>query len=362
MRKWITHWEIWVETIVAAVILMAVYLIFQNLAPIWHGMLHFMGVVRPFFIGFAIAYVLNAPSSKLESMFRSLRMPFAKVISVLITYLLALALLGLVAGVLLPIWVMNAWDFLTQLPLYLNPLLANLGGNEAVASSLMETLKEWVGDLTSLQEVFSRLGILGEYALIMTSGLFDAFIGMVISIYMLVSKNSLIRFWNRILELVFKPSQLRALKDFVHQANHIFYTFIVCKLIAGTILGTLSGLVFYFLGVRYALMLALVVGICNLVPYIGAMVSFTLTVVIAFFSGGPMMALLAGVFLMLLQQVDDNFIQPRLVGEALDLNPIMIIFAITIGGAYFGISGMLLSVPLAAIIKVFVGRALGLDK
>lgn len=361
MRKWITHWEIWLETILAATILMVVYIILHNMGPIWHGMLHFLSVVRPFFIGFTIAYVLNAPSSKLERGFRRLGLSFAKVPSVIISYLLALGLLTLFLGVLLPILVVNAWDFLTQLPLYLEPVVKDLGGNEAILSSLVVTLKDMVSDLASIQEVVSRLGILGEYALVMTSGLFDVFIGMVISIYMLVSKNALIKFWDRILELLFKPKQLRLMKDFVHQANRIFYTFIVCKLIAGTLLGTLSGVVLYFLGVEYALMLGLVIGICNLIPYLGAVVSFSLTVVISFFSGGPMMALLAGVFLMLLQQVDDNIIQPRLVGEALDLNPIMVIFAITIGGAYFGMVGMLISVPLAAIIKVFVSRWLGLD-
>ncbi|MCL1948884.1 MAG: AI-2E family transporter [Turicibacter sp.] len=360
MRKWIAHWEIWLETVLAAILLLAIYLLFQHLGPLWAGILHFLGVIRPFLIGFAIAYILNIPARSLQKRFRKMGEKAANFLSVLLSYLFALGVVGLFLGVVLPVLALNLWDFATQLPQYADRVLFSLGGSQAVVDYFNEAVFDLVGNLSSLQDLFSSLGsgltsTLG-YARSMTSGVFDAFLGIVISIYMLLYKQQLLKFLDRAFGLCFRGKTYDGLKICFHQSNEIFYKFIVCKLIAGTLLGTLSGIVLSLLGVNYALMLALVIGLCNLVPYLGAICSFTLTVLISFFTGGPMMALLSGVFLLLLQQLDDTIIQPRLVGEALDLNPIMIIFAITVGGAYFGMAGMLLAVPMMAIAKVLVAK------
>lgn len=360
MRKWIAHWEIWLETVIAALLLIGVFMLFSNMGPIWREILRFFRVVRPFMIGFAIAYLLDAPSKKLEGMFQKWGRGFARLFAVLLSYLGAFAAIGLFLVVVLPVLAENMGEFAAQMPAYLDFLLSNFGGDQSLASYFRETLLEIIGDMDSLQELFTRVGIgltsIGGYALIISSGLFDLFLGLVISLYMLLYKGELLGFLSRMAHLVFKERKLYALKHYFHQSNAIFYKFIVVKLLAGTILGTLSGVVLSLLGVNYAIMLGLIIGICNLIPYLGSICSFILTVLIAFFSGGPMTALLAGVFLLLLQQVDDTIIQPRFVGGALNLNPIMIIFAITIGGAYFGIGGMLLSVPLTAIIKLFLNR------
>lgn len=89
-----------------------------------------------------------------------------------------------------------------------------------------------------------------------------------------------------------------------------------------------------------------------MIPYFGSIFASVLTAIITFFTGGLSLAITTIIVLLILQQIDGNIIGPRIMGGALNMNPILIIVSITIGGAYFGILGMFLAVPVAAILKI----------
>ena len=95
-----------------------------------------------------------------------------------------------------------------------------------------------------------------------------------------------------------------------------------------------------------------------MIPYFGSLIGSGVTAIITIFTGGLQLALITALSLLILQQIDGNFIGPRIMGDALKLNPMLIIISITIGGAYFGILGMFLSVPAAAMLKLFVNDVL----
>ena len=108
------------------------------------------------------------------------------------------------------------------------------------------------------------------------------------------------------------------------------------------------------MNVKYAVLLGLMIGVFNIIPYFGAIVASGIAIVITIFTGGFGQALIMAIVVIVLQQIDANVINPKIVGSSLKLSPILIIFAVTIGGAYFGILGMFLSVPIVAIIKILV--------
>ena len=107
------------------------------------------------------------------------------------------------------------------------------------------------------------------------------------------------------------------------------------------------------MGVEYAILLGFMIGLFNLIPYFGAIIAVILTAIITIFTGGISQAIWVVIVLVVLQQIDANVINPKIVGDALDISRILIIFAVTVGGAYFGVLGMFLGVPMICVIRMF---------
>ena len=106
--------------------------------------------------------------------------------------------------------------------------------------------------------------------------------------------------------------------------------------------------------VKYATLLGVVIGTFNIIPYFGAIVAITISIIITIFTGGISQAIWLGIVIIILQQIDANIINPRILGNSLNLSPILVIFSVTIGGAYFGVLGMFLGVPVMALIKIII--------
>ena len=106
--------------------------------------------------------------------------------------------------------------------------------------------------------------------------------------------------------------------------------------------------------VKYGLLLGFLIGLFNVIPYFGAIVAVIIAVIITIFTGGFMQALWLAIVVIILQQIDANIINPRILGTSLNLSPILVIFAVTIGGAYFGVIGMFLGVPVCALLKIIL--------
>ena len=108
------------------------------------------------------------------------------------------------------------------------------------------------------------------------------------------------------------------------------------------------------LGVKYAVLLGFFIGLLNLIPYFGAIFAVAISAIITLVTGGLAQAIWMLVIVIILQQIDANIINPKIVGGSLKLSPLLVIFAVTVGGAYFGILGMFLGAPVAAVIKLLL--------
>ncbi len=108
------------------------------------------------------------------------------------------------------------------------------------------------------------------------------------------------------------------------------------------------------LGVKYAILLGFMIGLFNLIPYLGAIIAVVIAGLITLLTGGIYQAIWMLVVVIILQQIDANIINPKIIGNSLQISPILIIFSVTIIGSYFGIMGMFLAVPIVAIIKLMI--------
>src|SRR5699024_1898960 len=203
-------------------------------------------------------------------------------------------------------------------------------------------LSQWAQTLLSLGELTKNLSSL----------VFNAFLSLIISIYALVFKDSILSFTDKLAQKIFSKRIYQESKKWLQTTHLVFYRFISSQFIDACIMGILATLLLTILEVPFAVTLGILLGICNMIPYFGSIFASIVTTVITFFSGGWQLALTALFSLLILQQIDGNFIGPRIMSGALDLNPIIIIISITIGGAYFGVLGMFLAVPVAAILKI----------
>lgn len=108
------------------------------------------------------------------------------------------------------------------------------------------------------------------------------------------------------------------------------------------------------LGVKYAILLGFMIGLFNLIPYLGAIIAVVIAIIITLLTGGISQAIWMGIVVIIIQQLDANIINPKITGTSLKLSPILIIFSVTVVGSYFGIIGMFLAVPIVAVIKLMI--------
>ena len=106
--------------------------------------------------------------------------------------------------------------------------------------------------------------------------------------------------------------------------------------------------------IKYAVLLGFLIGLFNIIPYFGAIAAIVISVIITIFTGGLSQALWLAIVVIILQQIDANIINPRILGASLELSPILVIFSVTVGGSYFGVLGMFLGVPIMALIKLII--------
>ena len=108
------------------------------------------------------------------------------------------------------------------------------------------------------------------------------------------------------------------------------------------------------LKVKYAVLLGFLIGVLNIIPYFGAIIGVIISIIITIFTGGLGQAIWMALIVIVLQQIDANIINPKILGNSLNLSPILVIFAVTVGGTYFGVIGMFLGVPVIAFLKLIL--------
>ncbi|MCR1917578.1 AI-2E family transporter [Frisingicoccus caecimuris] len=191
--------------------------------------------------------------------------------------------------------------------------------------------------------------------------LYNIVIGAIISIYVMMSTNTFTGQAKKIAYAVLKPDIANSLIEVVRHCNQIFGGFITGKLIDSAIIGVVCFIVLNLIHMPYAMLVSVIVGVTNVIPffgpYIGAIPSVILIGLTNFRQG-----IIFLVFIIILQQIDGNILGPKILGNSTGLSPFWVVFAILVGGGVFGFPGMLLGVPVFAVIyyliKTFVEYAL----
>lgn len=190
------------------------------------------------------------------------------------------------------------------------------------------------------------------------SSILNSFIGLFISFYLLKDHEYFKKLYISSMRVVITEEKLKKFNKTVFEINDIVSNFIRGQLLVGLIVGLISSIGLSIMGLDFAFLIGFTAGIANVIPYVGPLIGCIPAVIIGLLSPNPIMALWAVLLLLAVQQLDGAVISPKIVGDSMGLNPIFVIMAITIGGTIAGILGMLLSVPIAGIIKLFLTKIL----
>lgn len=352
-RKWL-YWFIF------AVAVIIVYKTLDNFSDItaWFGRL--FSLLMPFFMGILIAYLLYTPCKSIERALIKGKMTkkHARGLSVAITYFLVVLAIIFIINILLPAISESVIDLANNLPTYYKNAIEyveNMPDNTLVEK---ESIEEAIANLQKI-DITKILNIetITDYinkAMGIANGIFNTFVTIVMSIYILLERNEILTFLRRLNCSIFKEETSKKIDAYFIQTNTIFFRFISSQIIDGIIVGIITSIAMWIMGIKYAALLGMMIGLFNIIPYFGAIIAIVVAGIITIFTGGIGQAIWFAIVVTILQQIDANIINPKIVGNALKLSPILVIFSVTVGGAYFGVLGMFLAVPVIAVIKILI--------
>jgi len=244
-------------------------------------------------------------------------------------------------------WINNVVEDGSELGIFINDIIVN-------SSTLFEG---WLKG-TFLPQLEHYLGSIMSGAVAGVKVILNIFIGAVVSIYVLSSKEKFAGQAKKITYACFKPSQANVIIDTARKSHELFGGFISGKLLDSLIIGILAYIVLSIMKMPYTMLVSVIIGVTNVIPFfgpfIGAIPSFFIILL-----QSPIKSLYFLIFILVLQQIDGNIIGPKILGNSTGLTAFWIVFSTTFFGGLWGFIGMVLGVPLTAVIYYIVGQIVG---
>ncbi|MDR2532307.1 MAG: AI-2E family transporter [Oscillospiraceae bacterium] len=343
--------------ILAICVLLAYKLLFDFVSVAeWFGRI--IGIISPFIAGFVIAFCLNIPVSWLELKIRKIKFKWVRKIarsaSILIVLAIVIFIIALGLSLLIPMIFNNIAQLAELIPTYYEqaltfierlPFADTLGLTEQIqALREGETFEGFEFDLAGGWLVAQGL----------FSGLFTTILTIVSTIYFLLEYNRMRDFFKRLIGVIGSDKKRGATLKYVRLVDLSFRKFISCQVLDSLILATITTILFFVLESSYALVLGILLGVLNIIPYFGSIFGSIIASLIMAFDRGLEIAVITAIILLIVQQIDGNYINPKIMGTSFKVSPVLVIIAITIGGAIGGVPGMIFAIPVVNVLKTIL--------
>ncbi len=356
------------STWITAFFFLAAIIVFRellmSLPQIWSGVKTVLSIMSPFIVGFAIAFVLYVPSVKIENLLKktsekNLLNRHSRGISVLSVYLLGFAVIGVVLVLVLPWIVRNLINLYEDRDVYYDKLVNFIYSRCDENGTFFGFDPKSITDMLNFEKLLSKINLdqltsvaNGVYQV--GSTIVESILAIFSSIYMLMSRESLIRSVGRFFSVFTSRKNVTRFHGYLSKISGIFYTYIYSALLDALVVAVACTAAFLIIGVKYAPLFGFIVGIANLIPYFGAIICGVGVSIFVVVSDGFFPGIITAASILVIQQIDANIIQPKIVGQTVGIQPLYTLMAITLGGGLFGFWGILLGVPIAASIQLIV--------
>jgi len=346
-------WAFWLSL---GAILIIIYKFLDNFTNIGTWFHKLIGILTPFLVAIVIAYILYLPCKGLENGFKKIKMRHPRLWSMLIVYIVTFTLIGLAFRFVIPVVVTSVIDLVENVQGYYN----TMSTTEApwapfVQENIIKPAVEYFQqiDFSSFFTPDKIMSYLNS-AVVIAKVVLNIFIAIICSIYILAERESIAGFVDRFMKAARSEKGYEHYKRYFSRGNEIFFRFFSSQIIDAIVVSILMSIVLTILNVKYSIALGFMIGIFNLIPYFGAIAAVIIATIITILTGGWKLAIISAIIMIIVQQIDANIINPKITGSRLSVSPLLIVFSVTVGGAYFGIPGMFLAVPVAVLIKVMI--------
>ena len=379
------YFTITVYAVTAVMAIVIFSIILANITPVMAAVKRFLSVLSPFIIGAIIAFVLTPIVNFVDaSLFeKTMKIKKAKLragLSITLTYIVFLGLLVLAMMKLVP----EVSESVSELIEKSKSTLESLSKTDSAATvsdkeedpatinfdRIITNVKEngikGVVDEAKriLPSVLTKISdkipgfVTGTFNWLksLVTTLINILLGIAVSIYMVCDKRRIAKAAMRLVYCIFKPQKAEKIVENSKESFQIFTGFIIGKSIDSLIIGILTFFVLNIFHLHYTLLVSVIVGVTNMIPFFGPLIG-AIPGVLLYLCIDPTSALIFACIILAIQQFDGWILGPMILGDSPGIRHIWVIFGITFGGAYFGFVGMFLGVPITAVIVYLINKA-----
>ncbi len=363
------------RTFLVFVIIIAAVLLMSQINPIMNVVDEIVSIMFPVILGVVLAYVVNPFTVIMERQFykwfkfkkEMARRRFARGMSVVCSLITLLLVIVLLIFLIIPEFLDNLNKLIESAPSLVNRTADWIERIQQDNSILVQNIGQYIDTASNSLigwlsgEVGGAVSGLVESLISVVSFLFDFIVAIVIFVYALLEKQSFIAQSKKIIFALFSPERANDILSIARYGNEVFGKFVSGKLITSTIVGILTFAFMSIMGIPYALLSAGIIAITNVIPFFGPFIGGIPTVFIVMIND-LRQGIIYVIFLLILQQVEGNVIEPMIMEDQTGVSKFWITFALLLCGGVFGIAGMIFAVPLFAVIfyavRMHVDRSL----
>lgn len=332
---------------------------------------NFIGIIKPILYAMLLAYLLNEPMMYIEKLLSNLLSKTSKknnlkynfllrLLSIILLLSLVIVLLVLIYNYIVPPIFKSINEIIDSLPEFENQL--KIWSNEIIKSLKDKNIDIPItGQIAS--QIAGKVGIAAEKIVSffvtsisnISSFILNFVVTIILMIYFLSDKERLIRQLKKFAHILLPNKFENALTTFLIDLDNIVGKFILGEILDSIIVGIVSTILLLIIKHPFAVLIGVLAGITNIIPYIGPILGAALAFLLGIFTSMSM-GITGAILLLLYQQIDGNFVQPKIVGDKIGLSPVWILIVVLIGGSYFGALGMILSMPIAGLIRIYLNR------
>lgn len=306
-------------------------------------------IMQTLLIAFLIMYIVRPVANFIHA---KTKWPWA--IAVLVSYVIFFLVLGLIITLILPVIIENVTGLVREIPIYVAQVSSSV---ERFIENIQDERIRSQLELVDLSGLFNRLtsitattiNYLTNFLVNSISAIFTFVLSVVISVYLLLSKERAVVLSKRIVRAHLKEDHKSRFYEFLKNADNTFYHFLSGKILDSVIIGIMAFVGLVIMKAPFAPLMAFFIGLTNIIPYFGPIIGGVPAVLLTLVFD-PIKAIWVGLFVLVLQQFDGNYLGPKILGNTIGIGAFWIIIGVFVGGSLFGPVGMFLGVPAIAIL------------
>lgn len=285
-------WKKWAYWFSFAIAVIIIYKTLDNFAEIKNWISNLFNIIMPFIIGVIIAYLLYIPSRKIENLYKKIKFikNKARLFSVITVYIIAIIIIMLVIRFIVPVISQSIIDLVNNFQNYYNITMEKINSlpNDSIFKS--EYVMGIADEFKNIDlKQFINIESLTQYAkgaINIANGIFDFFVAIIVSIYILLERNEIIKFIKKLTKAIFNTSTYNNINRYFDRTNEIFLKFLASQLLDAIVVGILTSIAMSIIGVKYAVLLGFLIGLFNMIPYFGAIIAVAISIIITLLTDG----------------------------------------------------------------------------